>query len=78
VHVGTDRLQTHLVRPEERRHALRVARDSPRPEASIEQMPDHPATEKASRAEHYYKTSAPLNAQPGTGRHGRHWSRLRW
>jgi hypothetical protein len=55
-----------------------VARDSPHPEASIEQMPDHPATEKASRAEHYYKPSAPLNAQPGTGRHDRHLSRLRW
>jgi hypothetical protein len=55
-----------------------VARDSPHPEASIEQMPDHPAPEKASRAEHYYKPSAALDAAPGTGRHGRHWSRLRW
>jgi hypothetical protein len=78
VHIGTDRLQTHFARPEERRHALRMARDSPHPEASIEQMPDHPATQKTSRAEHYYKPSATLNALPGTGWHGRHCSRLRW
>ena len=43
VHIGTDRLHTHLVRPEEQWHVLRVARDSPHPEAPIEQTPDHPA-----------------------------------
>ena len=78
VHIGTDRLRTHLVRPEERRHALRVARGGPHPEASIEQMPDHPAPEKAGPAEHCYKPPAALSALPGTSRRGGHWSRPRW
>ena len=65
MHIRSDRLLTHHVRPGRQRHALRAARGGPNPESTVKQMSDDPMPKEAGRAKYGYDPPAARCAMLG-------------
>ena len=78
MYIGFDHLLTRDFRPERRRHALRVTRGSPNPEATVKQMSDDPMPKEPGRAKYGYDPPATrcgmlgIYRRIGCTRSGRH------
>ena len=78
MHIGFNRLHTHHVPSEGRRHALRMARGGPNLESTVKQMSDDPMPKEAGPAKYGYDPRATRYAvlgiyrQLGCTRLGRH------